>query len=143
MNSTIALSDTVATSTVPTAGFYEKLVLLSLKPFVHGGLRMTYPDGSVRTLGETGAPITAEMNIRRTEFFKRCALFGNVGFGESYVDGDWDTPDIAAVISWFILNLAKTQGGKSSSGKMAFVNLLRGFNRVHHLLRPNSVTIDH
>ena len=141
MNSTIALSDTVATSTVPTAGFYEKLVLLSLRPFVHGGLRMTYPDGSVRTLGETGAPITAEMNIRRTEFFKRCALFGNVGFGESYVDGDWDTPDIAAVISWFILNLAKTQGGKSSSGKMAFVNLLRGFNRVHHLLRPNSVTI--
>lgn len=145
MNDTVALPDpattVAATPSAASAGFYEKLVMLSLKPFVHGGLRMIYPDGSVRLLGQTGAPITAEMRIRSAEFFKRCALFGNVGFGESYVDGDWDTDDIAAVISWFILNLAKTQGGKSSSGKLAFVNLLRGVNRVHHLLRPNSVTI--
>jgi cyclopropane-fatty-acyl-phospholipid synthase len=67
-------------------------------------------------------------------------LFGNVGFGEAYVDGDWETDDIAAVIEWFILNLSKTQGSRSSSGKVACVNLLNFVNRVQHLLRPNSVS---
>jgi cyclopropane-fatty-acyl-phospholipid synthase len=121
---------------------YERLVLLSMKPFAHGGLRMVYPDGSARLLGQKGAPVSAEMRLRNADnFFKRCALYGNVGFGESYVEGDWDTDDIAAVISWFILNLSRTQGSRSSSGKMAFVNLLRLVNRVQHLLRPNSVDV--
>ena len=82
--------------------------MLSLKPFVHGGLRMVHPDGRAHVLGENGAKVTAEIRIRSRDFFKRCALFGNVGFGEAYVDGEWETDDIAAVIEWFILNLSKT-----------------------------------
>ncbi len=143
MNNTITLDSAMPVSS-PAAvkpGFYERLFMLSLKPFVHGGLRMTLPDGRVQVLGEHGAKITAEMHIRSREFFKHCALFGNVGFGEAYVDGEWETDDIAAVVEWFILNLSKTQGSRSSSGKMACVNLLNFVNRVHHLLRPNSVSI--
>jgi cyclopropane-fatty-acyl-phospholipid synthase len=80
------------------------------------------------------------MRIREHGFFKHIALYGNVGFGEAYVDGDWDTDDIVDVIAWFILNLSKTQGSRASSGKVAFVNLLNVVNRIQHLLRPNSVT---
>ena len=142
MNDTISY-DTDLEEPRPTAskpGFYERLFMLSLKPFVYGGLRMVHPDGHVHVLGEHGAKVTAEMRIRSREFFKRCALFGNVGFGEAYVDGDWETDDIAAVIEWFILNLSKSQGSRTSSSKMAFVNLLNFVNRVHHRLRPNSVS---
>lgn len=142
MNDTITCDTDISVSTPATAqpGFYERLFMLSLKPFVHGGLRMVHPDGRAHVMGEHGAPITAEMRIRNRDFFKRCALFGNVGFGEAYVDGDWETDDIAAVIEWFILNLSKTQGSRSSSGKVAFVNLLNFVNRVQHLLRPNSLS---
>ncbi len=142
MNSTLTLdhSPVISSSATAKAGFYEWLVLQSFKPFVHGGMRMTYPDGRVRVFGAPGAEITAEMRICSMEFFKRSALFGNVGFGEAYVDGDWETDSIADVIAWFILNLSKTQGSKSSSGKVAFVNFLNVVNRVQHLLRPNSVT---
>lgn len=141
MNNTLTLdqSPVLATTTTAQTGFYEWLMLQSLKPFAHGGMRMIYPDGRTRVFGAAGAEITAEMRIRDRDFFRRCVLFGNVGFGEAYVDGDWETDDIAAVIAWFILNLAKTQGGKTSSAKLAFVNLLNAFNRVQHFLRPNSV----
>jgi cyclopropane-fatty-acyl-phospholipid synthase len=142
MNSTLTYEHTSVSKT-PAArkpGFYEWLLLQSMKPFVHGGMRMIYPDGRTRIFGTHGAEITAEMRVRNLEFFKRCALFGNVGFGEAYVDGDWDTDDIAAVIDWFILNLAKSQGSKTSSSKVAFVSLLNLVNRVQHLMRPNSLT---
>ena len=122
------------------SGFYEWLVLRTFRSFVHGGLRVVLPEGKHQVFGEEGAPITAEIRIRDHAFFKHVALFGNVGFGESYVHGDWDTDDIAAVISWFILNIAKNQGAAASSAKVAGVNLLRGYNRLLHLLRPNSVT---
>ena len=81
MNSTLTCDSPIAAPAAPAApGFYERLVLLSLKPFVHGGMRMVYPDGSTRIFGAPGAQITAEMRIRSLDFFKRCALFGNVGF---------------------------------------------------------------
>ena len=32
-------------------------------------------------------------------------LFGDIGFGEAYVDGDWDTDNVTNVIKWFLLNI--------------------------------------
>ena len=129
----------LSSSNSASAGFYQKIVLSSLRKMTHGGLRFILPDGSALHLGDPKVDATAEMRIKDADFFRRCALFGNVGFGESYVDGDWDTPDLAAVISWFILNIARTPQYGGSSGKVAFTNLLKLVNRVHHLLRPNSV----
>ena len=126
-------------TSAPAATFHEKLVMAAFRPFVHGGLRMIWPNGYERVLGNPEEEVTAEVQIHSPQFFKRCALYGNVGLGESYVEGEWDTPNIAAVIVWFIQNLAATQGSGNSSGKVAFVNLLRGINRAQHLLRPNSL----
>ena len=148
MNSTLTLSDTEPTllakpsavaATPCKPSLYEWLVLRSLRPFVHGGMKMIYPDGSERRFGAPDAEVTAVMRLRSMDFFKRCALYGNVGLGESFTDGDWETDDIAAVVSWFILNLSQAKGLNSSSGKMACINLMRVASRLHHLLRPNSV----
>jgi cyclopropane-fatty-acyl-phospholipid synthase len=72
-------------------------------------------------------------------FFKRCVLFGDVGFGEAFVDGDWDTDDIMKVISWFILNVENSPAMSGSRGEKFFINLLGRYNRFLHLLRPNSL----
>lgn len=144
MNSTTCTFDETSVTSPHVAihrtGFYEWLVLRTLGRFNHGGLRMTWPNGASRVLGDSSAPITAEIHVRHLEFFRQCALFGNVGLGESYVHGDWDTPDIAGVIAWFITNIHKTQGPASSSSRLVGANLLRFYNRAVHLLRPNSVT---
>jgi cyclopropane-fatty-acyl-phospholipid synthase len=143
MSETATLPDHLTTATAAhsaPAGFYEKVVMLAFGKMQHGGLRLVLPDGRERQLGDPSVEVTAEIRVQHPDFFRRVALFGNVGFGEAYTDGDWDTPDIAAVIAWFILNLAKTPAYGGSSGKVAFTNLLRVVNRVYHALRPNSVT---
>lgn len=120
-------------------GIYERLVMHTMKKFSHGGLLMTLPDGSQEKLGDPHSSVTAEIRVKDWDFFRQCALFGNVGFGEAYVEGDWDTENIAAVISWFIRNIAATQGSKASSTRIAGTNFLKAYNRVLHLLRPNNI----
>lgn len=137
---TTAGSSTGATAQTRVWNLYEALVLRMLRRFDEGGLRMVWPNGRSEVFGQEGAPVTAEIRIRNLEFFQHVVLYGNIGFGEAYVHGDWDTDDIGAVISWFIRNLHHSQGAKASSNRLPGLNLLKWVNRARHLLRPNSVT---
>jgi cyclopropane-fatty-acyl-phospholipid synthase len=122
-----------------TSGFYQRVVLQSLEQMTLGCLHLELPDGTKKTIGQPGAQISANVRIVNWGFFKRCVLFGDVGFGEAFVDGDWDTDDITKVISWFILNVENSPAMSGSRGKQFLVNLLGRYNRVLHLLRPNSL----
>lgn len=164
MNSSPTTAETAARTAVPAdsgdrtppsapLGLYAKLALRTLAAMKRGTLRLELPDGTVRTFGEsaaarwhdtTAAPAAraiaevAVVRVRRTAFFERCVLYGDIGFAESYLDGDWDTPDIAAVIAWFILNLDNAPTLSGSRARHWGLNLLRSFNRWSHVLRPNS-----
>ena len=120
-------------------GFYQSMVMRALEKMQLGCLRIHLPDGSLKTLGQPGANVSAEIRIASAEFFKRCVLFGDIGFGEAYVNGEWETADITAVISWFILNQENSPSLSGSRAKQTAINLLGAFNRLKHLLRPNSI----
>jgi cyclopropane-fatty-acyl-phospholipid synthase len=123
-----------------TQGFAEQMVIRLLGMMPRGGLRMEYSNGVVRYFGQPGESITARVVLRDdAEFFKRCAFYGNIGMGEAYTDGLWDTDDIAAVISWFIDNMNALQGSDTSSGNLPGVNLLKIVNWFRHLRRENTV----
>lgn len=124
----------------PSQGFAERMVLRVLERMPKGGLRMEYPDGRVRHFGAPGARVTARIQLRDdAEFFKQCAFYGNIGLGEAYTAGIWDTDDIAEVISWFILNVNSVQGAAASSSNLAGVNLLKIINWFRHLKRENTI----
>ncbi len=124
----------------PVSGFAERMVVKLLEKMPIGGLRMEYADGRVRHFGEPGALVTARVFVRSDrEFFKRCAFYGNIGMGEAYTDGIWDTDDIAAVISWFVLNVNALQGADTSSASLPGVNVLKIVNWFRHLRRENTV----
>ena len=143
MNITIPLDNELVpreTLAISTRGFAEKMVIRLLETMSRGGMRLEYPDGRVRHFGEPGAPVTARVFLRDDEtFFKRCAFYGNIGMGEAYTDGLWDTDDIAAVVSWFIHNVNALQGASTSSSQLPGVNLLKLVNWFRHLRRENSV----
>jgi cyclopropane-fatty-acyl-phospholipid synthase len=133
------------------AGFYEKTVLASLAGMDCGHLRLELPEGGHIDLGSRadaharplplGLSASVRLRVRRPAFFQKCVLAGDIGFAESYLDGDWDTPDLASLIAWFILNVehAPTLSGSAKrSGRAFFLNALRLANRLGHLLRPNS-----
>ncbi|MEN9574700.1 MAG: hypothetical protein RL514_2555 [Verrucomicrobiota bacterium] len=103
-----------------------------------GCLHVTMPDGSTRRFGR--APdITAHLRILRPSFFKRCVLYGDIGFGEAYEDGDWETDNLTDVISWFLQNVEHAPGLSGSKTQATALNLFSGLNRLQHLLRPNSL----
>ena len=116
-----------------------------------GHLRIELPDGTSHEIGTHAAavrltlplalPAFALIRVKRDAFFKKCLFAGDIGFAESYIDGDWETPHLAAVIAWFLLNVddAPTLSGSTKKHAQSFaLNLLRHTNRLGHLLRPNS-----
>lgn len=129
--------------------FFQGALLSAFAEMPLGRMHLTLPDGTVREYGQPAAahaqPIApgveaqAFMHIRRPAFFTRSALYGDIGFAESYIDGDWDTPDLTALLGWFVLNIehAPTLTG-SRRAKSLMLNLLRLGNRLGHLLRANT-----
>ena len=118
----------------------ERLVVGLLEKMTVGGLRLEQENGKVRHFGAPHAPVTARVKIHDDrEFFKRCAFYGNIGMGEAYTDGLWDTDDIAATITWFIENMSALQGSDTASDKLPGVNLLKIVNWFRHLKRSNTI----
>lgn len=74
-----------------------------------GRLEVALPDGLVLVFA--GAPPidgqddrprpAARLAIRDPAFARRVLLDGEIGFAEAYVDGLWDTPDLAALLLLF------------------------------------------
>jgi cyclopropane-fatty-acyl-phospholipid synthase len=119
--------------------FYQNLILRVFATLTEGQLRLELPDGSVREFGRSDAAVCARIAVRNPVFFQRCVLYGDVGFGESYVDGDWETNSIERVISWAIANVHHLPSMSGSKVRTLFFNSLKGLNRFHHWLRPNSL----
>jgi len=128
-----------ATSAVAAGGLYQRIVLDSLRKMTAGCLRLDLPDGATTVIGTPGAATSAHIRVLNPAFFQKCVLFGDVGFGESYVDGDWETDSISNVIAWAVLNVENSPAMSGSKARSLALNLLKSYNRVLHQLRPNSM----
>jgi cyclopropane-fatty-acyl-phospholipid synthase len=62
------------------------------------------PDGSSKTLGEATSVDHAEMIVKDWRFFSRLVFGGDIGLGESYMDAEWEAPDLTKTLAWFIRN---------------------------------------
>ena len=63
----------------------------------------------------------------------RCISKGDLGFAESYLEGDWSSNDVTSLLKLFLKNrgnLGHTYGGKS---------MLRIAANIYHRLRKNSI----
>ena len=123
----------------------RRLVLASLARMVRGRLELEMPDGATLQVGSGEATLplgvagAARIRVHKEVFFRKCVLWGDIGFAESYMDGDWSSPDLVALVGWFILNLedAPTLSGSQRAGQAA-LNILRLTNRLGHALRPGT-----
>jgi cyclopropane-fatty-acyl-phospholipid synthase len=69
-----------------------------------GGLALELPDGRrLRIRGPEPGP-DAALAIRDYRFARRLALGGGLGLAESYLRGEWDTPDLPALLHLLALN---------------------------------------
>ena len=90
-------------------GFSDKLSreigLRALKQLQHGFLVMTENGHTVGEFGDPNAAFQARVDVHRSRMYRRFLFNGDIGAGESYIDGDWSSPDLVAVIRLFAQNL--------------------------------------
>ncbi|MDQ8198572.1 cyclopropane-fatty-acyl-phospholipid synthase [Pelagicoccus enzymogenes] len=82
----------------------QDLILSFFEKANRGCLRLRLPDGHTHVYGCAEDQEPVELVVNDSNFFKRVALKGDIGLGESYIDGEWDSPDPAALLAWFIKN---------------------------------------
>jgi cyclopropane-fatty-acyl-phospholipid synthase len=96
-----------------------------------GRLSVRLPNGEWLESSAANGP-EALLDVRRWRALRRLFLHGDVGFAESYVDGDWTSPDLTAVLRVAAANMAHIES--ATAGRFAF----RLINRIKHWRRGNS-----
>jgi cyclopropane-fatty-acyl-phospholipid synthase len=110
-----------------------RLVFRQLRRWNARWLTLRLPDGrEVRTPG-ADAPAAHTLWIKNYRFFRRLVWSGDVGFGDSYMFGEWTCDRLAALLT----RLAATtrMDDHSPSG---LTRLGRIANRIRHLGRPHT-----
>ena len=78
-------------------------VLTLLQKLQHGRLHLRLPDGSESVYGQGEQP-NASLVVHDWGVFAAAMRSGDIGFAESFIAGEWETPDLCALLRVFIAN---------------------------------------
>jgi len=133
-------ADTFAVRAAPASAgatldrFLRRRSLGALDRLRGGQLELRDAEGDVllgRQDGET--PLRAELRVHDAGFWRQLAANGSVGAAEAYMDGDWDSEDLVALVRLLVRNrdlLDGMEGGAARLGGLAM--------RALHALRRNT-----
>jgi cyclopropane-fatty-acyl-phospholipid synthase len=111
----------------------KRLFFRSLQNLSGGFLEIVCPEETY-TFGDADAELRAMALIHDERFFMRALTGADIGMGESYMDGDWTTPDLVALVRVAVRNLRLLDAEhKVFSGIRAMAS------RMHHRLRGNTI----
>ena len=97
-----------------------------------GRLRIVLPNGGVIARRGKEQGDAAEMEIHHGRGLRRILFDGEKGFVDGFLDGDWSTPDLPALLGFFLANEAAFKTRKRNS------RLTDLRSRVMHRLRANT-----
>ena len=124
--------DRAATGTQAKRPAAMKILSLLLRNVKFGQIQLALPDGEILTFGEKSPDGPAVLKVYNMAFFNRTLRQGAMGFAESYMDGEWSSPDLAKLLILLNSNMTMLQ---QSIGKN---RLTQWINRIIHILRPNT-----
>jgi len=97
-----------------------------------GGLTFQLPSGDeIPINGQEPGP-QARLIIHNYNCMGRVMAAGDIGFAEGYIAGEWESPDLTAVLESVSLNFDRLQQLVRGNP------LMRAAHHIGHLLRPNS-----
>lgn len=110
-----------------------KMALRGLLHMGHGRLSIRMPDGrTVLIEGRAEGP-DATLILHNWNLAHRALTGGTIGVAESYIDGDWESPDVTAFLELFLVNVEV--GDTLAGGARGVARLVE---LVRHWLRSNS-----
>ena len=111
---------------------FRTVLKIASENWEFGRLTFVLPSGrEVRIVGEKPGP-TARLIIRDFRFLTRVLIAGDIGFGEGFMAGEWDTPDLSALLEAFTANLDRLR--RLLEGGVFY----RAINFLSHTLHRNS-----
>ena len=126
--STPSATKDLAAAGVPASA---RTVLKLLQRLRHGSLTLHFPDGQMQRFGGE-APPHATLHLNNWNVFSAALKSGDIGFAESYIAGDWTTPDLTALLRVLVQNRTEVEQVIFGSwwGQLAY--------RVKHWLNRNT-----
>lgn len=107
-------------------------VLSLIAACVRGSLILRLPGGEVLRFRGTEPGAHGEILVKSTAFARRVVKNGDNGFAEGYIAGEWESPNVTAVLEFFCQNMDEIEA--YVSGKV----LWRLGRYLLHLWRGNS-----
>ena len=117
----------------PSAPAAARAVCQLLKQLRHGTLVLQMPDGTSAHFGTLaeGEP-RAGISLRNWNVCAAALKSGDIGFAESFIAGDWTTPDLTALLKLFLANQAEMEAVIYGTWWGSLIH------RVKHLFNRNS-----
>jgi cyclopropane-fatty-acyl-phospholipid synthase len=111
----------------------EERWIKALREISCGAITFEAPDGSQRRFAGCGEGAKAHLRINEWQVIEQAIARGDIGLGESYISGAWETGDLEALITFFLQN----QNELKAFGVASFANRI-AFGIRNNLLRRNS-----
>ena len=125
-------ADAALLERLPNLPHAVRFALKRLLQLKIGSLSVTLTDGRVLHFKGERAGAHGDLAIRNYAIVRKVLAGGDVGFAESYMDGDWTTPDLPAVLTVFSQNLDEIKGIARGGP------LTRALHWLYHRLRANT-----
>ena len=116
------------------SSFIEKSWRRAINGLEYGSLEFVAPNGEVTFAGGKVPGPNARFHIHDWDVIRRVMARGDIGLGEEFIAGSWETDNVENLISLFLLNLDHLE--KFSDGNL--INRL-GFVIHNALVRRNSI----
>ncbi len=84
--------------------FHARFALRQLVRIEYGSIHLRLPDGSAFFFDAPKPGPDGEVHLRNWRLARRALLGGSIGVAESYMDGDWSSPDVTTFLSLFLAN---------------------------------------
>ena len=111
----------------------RRAFLKSLENLPEGFLEIVCHDQTY-TAGDPESSLRAQIKVRNDRFFVRAVLSGDTGMGESYMDGDWSSPDVVSAV-----RIAVRNAGVLEPQNRRFSALRRSLDSIEQRFRKNSL----
>jgi cyclopropane-fatty-acyl-phospholipid synthase len=115
-------------------GISRRILFSTLKKITRGHVNIRLPDGKVVSFGRPDDAPDALLDVKDHGFFFRVLTGGSIGLGESYTEGQWDTPDLVELFKRFIDNRDILSNGNLAPSVFTQIR-----ERLHHHNRKNTL----
>jgi len=110
-----------------------RMILKATTRLALGSLKITMPDGRKLLVAGNGPGPAAELVLNNWKMPGRAFTGGTIGLAESYMDGDWTSPDVTSFLELFVVNVET--GEKVAGGSGWLTNAVQ---RLRHWLNENT-----